>query len=1095
MTVRTEEFLGELRLGRQLTSSGQVAAGGAAILGGLLFVLVGRVTSLTGAWAGLAGLVAGIALGLNLLNLLELLGGSGERGGTYVLIHETLGGLAAFVAGWSILAGSLMLSAALALATADHVLLLFPALQAPAPQIALILLMILALTQLLQLLPGRPLLRPVLVVLAVAGAIAILSTLHQVDTQRYGAYPTITPGDLTRSGAWLMAGYLIFEAMLASRRQMREPRRHLPVAMFGTLIAGSLTFALLGLVAAGLSSSITVADTALASLLGEASFLPAGLISFLAVCALTLATNGSLMTAARQMHALSREGALPAELRRVRGQFPMPPLLFGTLTLATASLIVWVPVWWLVQMAAGLLLITMTLLNVAVIHSHQTEPERRRLLVLPFYPLLPALAIASNLVLLAAIPLARLLGMGVWVLAGLGVYVVYSRRHQVEAQEGVVVFGRERRREDEEEVYRILVPLSPAEERHLLLRLATALAHQLDGEVVPLQVITMSDPLAIEQGRRIAQERNTLFQWSTRLGEDVGVPMYPITRLARNVPEGILDTATEEDCDLILMPWAVERSAQGARMGHVVDPVVRRAPCDVAVVAYHSEDLGNQTVKQVEEISGAEGAWQPSSLLVPTAGGPHAPLAVHIALLLAREYDATVTAIYVTPPDASDEEVEQGQEYIEQTIATMRDQSEAFPSLNGHGPPLDEIPIESRVIKAEGVVSGIATAGTDAGLVLMGASEESVIDQVLFGNVPEQVARQCSTPVVMVKHYRGLPRLWLQRTWDTLYETLPTLSVEEQVDVYKQVRRGARPDIDFFVMIGLSAIIATVGLLQNSSAVIIGAMLVAPLFTPILGLSLAIVQGDVRLLRLAVESTLKGVFLAVGLSVVLALPSPLQTVTSEVLARTEPSLFDLVVALGAGAAGAYAFVREDVAAALPGVAIAAALVPPISVAGIGLAMGDPDIAGGGGLLFTTNLIAITLAGAIMLLLLGFQPTRRGEREARLRVGLVTTVVLLVLITIPLAAVFAQSVSESQTAHAIEQALQEHVQPMPGVLRTAYEFQDLGNEVEVTVTVYARRSVATDVAERLQGQLRQSIGKPVRLRFVTIPITEINVPPG
>ena len=100
------------------------------------------------------------------------------------------------------------------------------------------------------------------------------------------------------------------------------------------------------------------------------------------------------------------------------------------------------------------------------------------------------------------------------------------------------------------------------------------------------------------------------------------------------------------------------------------------------------------------------------------------------------------------------------------------------------------------MISANNVVEGISEAGSEFDLVLIGASEESLIDQVLFGSIPEQVARECPAPVIIVKHYRGLPRLWLMRTWIAIFEALPTLSREEQIEVYRTIHRDARPDVD-----------------------------------------------------------------------------------------------------------------------------------------------------------------------------------------------------------------------------------------------------------------------------------------------------------
>jgi uncharacterized hydrophobic protein (TIGR00271 family) len=276
--------------------------------------------------------------------------------------------------------------------------------------------------------------------------------------------------------------------------------------------------------------------------------------------------------------------------------------------------------------------------------------------------------------------------------------------------------------------------------------------------------------------------------------------------------------------------------------------------------------------------------------------------------------------------------------------------------------------------------------------------------------------------------------------------------------------------------------------------VIIGAMLVAPLFTPILALSLAIVQGDIRLLRVAVEASIKGIALAVGVAWALAALSPLRPIGGEILGRVEPNLFDLAVALASGAAGAYAIARKDVAAALPGVAIAAALVPPLSVVGIGLAVFDPRIAGGSSLLFLTNLVAIVLAGAVTLLLLGFRPTERGERTERLRLGLVASLVLLVVITIPLALVFVGSVRESSTRRTITEVLAGQVRAQEGLELLDFEFQPRDGAIEITARLYAQAEISDSTAIAWREELAGALDRQVDLVLITVPMTLRRVEP-
>lgn len=1101
MKNNTEEFLGELRLGRKLTSASQTAAGGLVIWIGLLFLLATPIISLASARAPLTGLFMAVVLGLTLVNVIELLGGSGDRGGTYTLVHETIGGVIGLLTGWAILAGCITVFAAMLQVAATQLLSLAGRDQGYTIPLALVLLGVLLVIQLFQWIPRFIPYGYVIYPLLALIVVVFILALPIVHTDIYQNLPSINLSIIDQATGLLTISYVVFESLLMSRRQILDPHRHLPRAIIANLIFGGLFFIFALFIIAGVTALAPVTGSSLINDLSISRFLPSWLIEAIAAVSLILAANACMMTAVRQLHSFTREGALPQEVRRLWRPFPMPPMLFVLLAILTIPIIFLARVEWLVNLSAAFFLVAMSLVDVAAITSHRVEPERRRIFVVPFTPLVPVIAIAANVVLLHSMPLNSLWSAAIWLALGGVYYILYARYHQVVAQEGEVVFGRVEPHEDRYGAYRILVPIGPGKERHLILRMAGALSHQLNGEVIPLQIITVPDPLAIEEGRRMARERNTLFQWSTRLGNDVGVPFLPITRLARNVSEGIIDTAIEEECNLILLSWAIEEQDEDANIGAVVNQVTRDAPCDVAVVIYRPGKAG--LVKKANSVSTIdiagrdrdterESKFQPSHILVPTSGGPNAPLAIRLALLMARESEATVTTIYAVDSDATDEEIAEGEARIQQTIDAMHEQAEALSKEKGQTWNLEEIPVEGRVIRAPDVVSGIAGAGSEYDLLLIGASEESLIDQMLFGNIPEQVARRSQSPVIIVKRYRGLPRLWLSRAWNALYDTLPTLDREDQIEVYRNIHRDARPDVDFFVMIGLSALIATFGLLQNSAAVIIGAMLVAPLFSPLLAISLSIIQGNVRLLRLAIESTVKGIALAIFLSALLALTAPSKTLTPEILSRGSPNLFDLAVALASGAAGAYAIARKDVAAALPGVAIAAALVPPLGVIGIGFAMGDLSVAGGGSLLFLTNLVAVALAGALTFLLLGFRPGAHGGRDVHLRRGLMVTIILFVLITIPLGLFFVNSVRTADTRSILQSTLVKQIQTIPNlelISSENIEFQSQGNKLIVTVPVYTFGTVSKEEVTKLSNDLSAAISRPVLVRLVTYPVIE------
>jgi uncharacterized hydrophobic protein (TIGR00271 family) len=222
----------------------------------------------------------------------------------------------------------------------------------------------------------------------------------------------------------------------------------------------------------------------------------------------------------------------------------------------------------------------------------------------------------------------------------------------------------------------------------------------------------------------------------------------------------------------------------------------------------------------------------------------------------------------------------------------------------------------------------------------------------------------------------------------------------------------------FWALLVLAGLIATAGVITDSTATVIGAMIVAPLMTPILGTVLSVVTGDgpnlVRSLVLVVTGA--AVVIAIGWIFGHLSPLPILAETnSQVAGRVHPRIVDLVAALATGAVGAFALVREDVSDTLPGVAIAISLVPPLVVVGLTLESGAGAESLGALLLFLTNVGAILLSGLVVMALyrvsrLAGSQRGLGAREQRLAVVLI--VVFIVLIAVPLGASTKQSISES-----------------------------------------------------------------------------------
>ena len=214
---------------------------------------------------------------------------------------------------------------------------------------------------------------------------------------------------------------------------------------------------------------------------------------------------------------------------------------------------------------------------------------------------------------------------------------------------------------------------------------------------------------------------------------------------------------------------------------------------------------------------------------------------------------------------------------------------------------------------------------------------------------------------------------------------------------------AAKKHVGFWVLLVLSTAIATLGVMADSTAVVIGAMIVAPLMTPIMAASAAIVNGWPRRVSIAFATVAGGVIVSVGVAWILAawVPQFIPTAAnSQIQARIAPTLIDLLIAVVAGAAGAYTTIDKRVSSSIAGVAIAVALVPPLSVVGVMLKVGAFSDAVGAFLLFSTNLVAIVLAASVVFVaggLVSVDHFRRNRRKTRTAVATVLFAALVIVI--------------------------------------------------------------------------------------------------
>jgi uncharacterized hydrophobic protein (TIGR00271 family) len=226
-------------------------------------------------------------------------------------------------------------------------------------------------------------------------------------------------------------------------------------------------------------------------------------------------------------------------------------------------------------------------------------------------------------------------------------------------------------------------------------------------------------------------------------------------------------------------------------------------------------------------------------------------------------------------------------------------------------------------------------------------------------------------------------------------------SKAQYVSLFSNLREESRLSQNFMVLLILATMIATFGLFIDSSSVIIGAMLLAPLMQPIVSLSMGVLRQDEALQINGAKTIVVGVVAVLFTAAVIALLTPIERLSTEMAGRLSPTILDLFVAIVSGAAAAYAKSNEKIVGSLAGVAIAVALVPPIAVAGIGIGWGDWSMFSMAFLLFITNLVGIVLAAAFTFAVLGFSPLYLAKK------GMMVWMLIAMVVAIPLYSAFSK----------------------------------------------------------------------------------------
>ncbi|WP_049934477.1 amino acid permease [Haloplanus natans] len=601
------------------------------------------------------------------------------------------------------------------------------------------------------------------VILGVFVAFGILATLNTPNwPSKFLNSPSFAPNGIIGVVGAVGFTYIAFEGyeiIVQSGEEVVNPGENVPKAVFYSLaivvpIYVLVAFAALGGIsptaelieqASGVTGTpATVPTWALLGGLGElgiieaaGQFVPYG-VPLLLIAGLTAtmsALNATVYSSSRVSFAMGRDRALPELFSAVHEEKRTPHWAILLSAVIIAGMAVTLPIESVAASADIMFILLFVQVNWTVIKMRKTHPDLPRTFEVPYMPWPPLIGIVLQFLLTPFLlsALGMEVGLGpdshgfialvttaIWMGLGILVYYGYSKPKEKEKleEETPTVATEETPPSDREQ--RILVPIANPESVEQLMRTAFDLAEDRNAEIEVMSVVTVPQQTPLDEGRKFVSEEREVLDRAIEFSEKErpDVPVSGKIRIGHDVAKAILNTIEQDEADLVLMGWRGRGRRRDYVLGSNVDTVVTDAHCDVLV-----------------ERIGADG--EVGSILVPTAGGPHAEFAAETARAIARVNDAHVRVVYVADPAETDS-------------------TDAQSMLDSTTELLEGVDTSTDIIEDERVAEAIVDYTDDYDLTVIGASREGLLQQLVFGAIPETVGQRASGTVIMAKRYLGI---------------------------------------------------------------------------------------------------------------------------------------------------------------------------------------------------------------------------------------------------------------------------------------------------------------------------------------------------
>jgi nucleotide-binding universal stress UspA family protein len=346
--------------------------------------------------------------------------------------------------------------------------------------------------------------------------------------------------------------------------------------------------------------------------------------------------------------------------------------------------------------------------------------------LMPLFPIIPVISFVGRLVIgvfLLDMGVSAYVIAGTWAGIGVILYFSYSKSSAREIEEGkpleTIIVG--------SKGYQIMVPVANPQTASVLVRYANLVASGTDAEIVITSVVTVPYQTPLTEAEKFTDEAKDLIHGISQRVES-RLPVQTVIRYGHNVARGIISSVRERKTDLLILGWRGYTRWEHHEMGSTLDPVIGQVPCDIIVVKPDQTDP-DRKIKRI---------------LFPSRGkGPHGELAVEVLNLIAKKYDAEVTILHV--------------------LRKGKDQTDARDMTESIAEQMPDVRCTVKIVESDDSAISIFNESKNHELLVIGATNETRFQQLLFGSVPEVIAKHCPNTVLMVKRKLGIP-MWLRRS-------------------------------------------------------------------------------------------------------------------------------------------------------------------------------------------------------------------------------------------------------------------------------------------------------------------------------------------